>query len=48
MGRSDKRKPQNEDVYIYIFTILVLQSRQISETAVAVAMKKYFNVRLDG
>ena len=32
MGRSDKRKHQNEDVYIFI-TILLLQSRQISETA---------------
>ena len=30
MGRSDKRKHQNEDVYI---TVLLLQSRQISETA---------------
>ena len=43
VGRSDKRKPQNEDVIrcIYI-TILLLQSRQISETAGAACHEEVF------
>ena len=38
MGLSDKRKPQNQDVY----TILLLQSMQISETAGAACHKEVF------
>ena len=39
MGRSDKPKYQNEDVYI---TILLLQSMQISETAGAAYHEQIF------
>ena len=45
MGRNDKRKHQNEDVYI---TILVLQYRKISETAGAAGHEEVFQCDMSG